>query len=103
SRGGRLMLRTPIFAGNWKMHMGPSEAAEFFAAFLPALSAGGSGSIAFFPPAISLAAARAALAGRSDISLGVQNIHWEAKGAFTGETSASMAADAGATLVLVGH
>jgi len=33
----------------------------------------------------------------------VQNVHWEASGAFTGETSAGMAADAGAELVLVGH
>ena len=97
------MLRKPIFAGNWKMHMGPSEAAAFFGDFLRACPASSSRSIAFFPPAVSLAAARAAVEGRADVSLGVQNIYWEAKGAFTGETSAPLAADAGATLVLVGH
>jgi triosephosphate isomerase (TIM) len=97
------MLKPPIFAGNWKMHMGPSEAEAFFASFLTAAPISAERSIAFFPPAVSLAAARTAVRGRTDISLGVQNIHWEAKGAFTGETSAAMAADAGAALVLVGH
>lgn len=57
----------------------------------------------FFPPAISLGAARDALGGRRDILLGVQNIHWESQGAFTGETSAPMARDAGAQVVLCGH
>ncbi len=40
---------------------------------------------------------------RHDILVGVQNIHWEDKGAFTGELSAPMARDAGATVALVGH
>ncbi|HYW50620.1 MAG TPA: triose-phosphate isomerase, partial [Gemmatimonadaceae bacterium] len=40
---------------------------------------------------------------RPDLETGVQNIHWEDKGAFTGENSAPMARDAGATHVLVGH
>lgn len=97
------MLKRPIFAGNWKMHMGPSEVEAFFASFLSACPPSEARSIAFFPPAVSLATARGAIGGRSDVSLGVQNIYWEAKGAFTGETSAAMAADAGATLVLVGH
>jgi triosephosphate isomerase len=57
----------------------------------------------FFPPAVSLAAARSAVEGRSDIDFGVQNIYWEPKGAFTGETSAEMAVQAGAKLALVGH
>ena len=40
---------------------------------------------------------------RPDILVGVQNIHWEDQGAFTGESSAAMARDAGARVVLVGH
>ena len=44
-----------------------------------------------------------ALRDRSDIRVGVQNVHWEDKGAFTGEISAPMARDAGAHLALVGH
>jgi triosephosphate isomerase len=97
------MSRLPIFAGNWKMHYGPTETKRFFTSFLSASSPSQGRSIAFFPPAVSLAAAREAVAGREDISLGVQNIYWEEKGAFTGETSAPLAVDAGASLVLVGH
>jgi triosephosphate isomerase len=49
------------------------------------------------------AARAAAEAGRTDVQLGVQNIHWAEKGAFTGEISAEIARDAGATITLVGH
>ncbi|HEX6926990.1 MAG TPA: triose-phosphate isomerase [Longimicrobiaceae bacterium] len=97
------MLRTPIIAGNWKMHMGPREAESFISAFLAAYPGTRDRTVALFPPAISLGAAIAAASGRGEIVFGVQNIHWEAKGAFTGETSAPMAAEAGARLVLVGH
>ncbi|HEX7241225.1 MAG TPA: triose-phosphate isomerase [Longimicrobiaceae bacterium] len=96
-------VRRPVLAGNWKMHKGPAEAREFFAAFLERHPARNDRTVVFFPPALSLAAAREALGGRADVGLGVQNVHWEAKGAFTGETSAPMAADAGAAWVLVGH
>lgn len=98
-----MMLKTPIFAGNWKMHLGPAEAENFFSSFLAHAPESVGGSIAFFPPTISLTAASRAAGERSDISFGVQNIYWEAKGAFTGETSAPMAVEAGATLALVGH
>ena len=97
------MFRAPVFAANWKMNHGPSEARAFIAAFLASYSARTDRTVAIFPPALSLASARNALGGRSDILLGVQNIHAEPKGAFTGENSASMAKDAGAKLALVGH
>lgn len=97
------MLQKPIIAGNWKMHMGPREAERFISAFLGSHPEATDRTVALFPPAISLGAAMAAAAGRGDILFGVQNVHWEAKGAFTGETSATMAAEAGARLVLVGH
>ena len=96
-------LRTPVLAGNWKMHKGPSETAAFFRDFLAAWQPHDDRSVVFFPPAVSLAAARDAVAERPDVRLGVQNVYWEAKGAFTGEVSAPIAADAGAALVLVGH
>jgi triosephosphate isomerase len=95
--------RTPILAGNWKMNHGPSQAARFFADFLPLVEPSDDRSIVFFPPAVSFAAAREAVQGRPDVRLGVQHVHWEAGGAFTGELSVAMAADAGAELVLVGH
>ena len=59
--------------------------------------------VMLFPPAISLTTVVDALRDRNDVEVGVQNIHWEEKGAFTGETSAPMARDAGATAVLIGH
>src|SRR5205807_1811548 len=59
--------------------------------------------VIFFPPALSLSAVTHALASRGDIGIGVQNIWTEDKGAFTGESSAPMAKDAGAKYVLVGH
>jgi triosephosphate isomerase len=57
----------------------------------------------FFPPAVSLAAVSRAVQTRPDILVGAQNIHWETKGAFTGEVSIPMVLEAGAGAVLVGH
>lgn len=94
---------TPFIAGNWKMHLGPDEATEFFNRFFEAYSPSADRTIAFFPPAVSLAAARTAAAARDDIEFGVQNVYWEEKGAYTGEISAKLAGAAGATLILVGH
>ncbi len=97
-------IATPLIAGNWKLNHGPTETRAYLDAFLPLVSAArGSGTIALFPPALSVSTAREVLAGREDILLGVQNVHWEAAGAFTGEISAPMAFDAGASLALVGH
>lgn len=96
-------MRPPVLAANWKMNLGPTEARAFMAAFLAAYTPRADRTVAIFPPALSLSAVRHALGGRSDIVLGVQNIHTEPKGAFTGESSAPMAADAGARLALVGH
>lgn len=93
----------PVLAGNWKMNHGPRETERFFAEFLAVWQPRDDRSVVFFPPAISFAAAREALHGRPDVLLGVQNVHGQPGGAFTGEISAGMAADAGAELVLVGH
>jgi triosephosphate isomerase len=59
--------------------------------------------IIVFPSALSVTTVIEALGDRTDIAVGVQNIWTEDRGAFTGETSASMAKDAGARFVLVGH
>jgi triosephosphate isomerase (TIM) len=95
--------RKPVLAGNWKMNHGPSEAARFFSDFLAVHAPADDRTVVFFPPALSFAAAREAVQGRPDVRLGVQNVYWEASGAFTGELSVAMAADAGAKLVLIGH
>ncbi|HEY0995556.1 MAG TPA: triose-phosphate isomerase [Gemmatimonadaceae bacterium] len=96
-------MKRPVFAANWKMNHGPSDATAFMRSFLGQYPRRSDRTVMFFPPAISFAAAAAALTDRPDILLGVQNIHWEDKGAFTGETSAPMARDAGARAALVGH
>lgn len=89
-----------VVAGNWKMHHGPAAAARFFARFGPAVGEGAV-RLVFFTPDLSLAAA--SRGARVTAEFGVQNIHWESAGALTGETSAEMAREAGATLALIGH
>ena len=98
-----MSAKTPIFAANWKMNSGPTEARAFMRTFLARNARRPDRTLIFFPPALSFAAVKDSLRERADVAVGVQNIHWEAKGAFTGELSASIARDAGATHVLVGH
>ena len=98
-----MTVRRPVLAANWKMNHGPTEARAFLAAFLASYSPKPDRTVILFPPALSLVPARDAIAGRTDVQLGVQNIHSELKGAFTGENSAPMARDAGARFALVGH
>jgi triosephosphate isomerase (TIM) len=98
-----MSLPRPVIAGNWKMNVGPTRVAAYFQEFLRVIDSRRAPTLAFFPPSISLAAARDALPPEAGIELGVQNVHWEEAGAFTGEISAPMAAEAGASLVLVGH
>ena len=97
------MMRAPIFAANWKMNHGPTEARAFIHAFAAAYPARNDRTVAFFPSALAFEATRAAAGSRTDFVFGVQNIGTQSKGAFTGENSASIARDAGATCVLVGH
>lgn len=91
-----------VIAGNWKMNKGPSETRAFFAD-LSVDAITGVHELVIFPPAVSLYAAAEAPERDGRVNLGVQNIHWEDSGAFTGETSAPLAAAAGASLCLVGH
>jgi len=91
-----------VIAGNWKMNHGPSGTRAFFAGLrLP--EGAGTHEVIVFPPALSLAVAVASHDRDRRIQLGVQNIHWEDDGAFTGEVSAQMAKEAGAGFVLIGH
>jgi triosephosphate isomerase len=96
-------MQRPVFAANWKMHHGPTAARAFMASFLARFTRRPDRTVILFPPAISVHPVVAARGDRTDIRVGVQNIHAEEKGAFTGETSAPMARDAGAEFTLVGH
>ena len=98
------MSRPLLVAANWKMHMSTAAVGGYFDAFDRAAPAPGAGvEVAFFPPFPMLEAVVRATSGRRDASVGGQNCHWEAQGAFTGEVSAGMIADTGARRVLVGH
>jgi triosephosphate isomerase (TIM) len=94
-------FETPVIAGNWKMHKGPDAARKFCREFIQ-VAPTTSRTLVIFPPALSLTVVRAALAEHR-MGVGVQNLHWEPEGAFTGETSALMAREAGAEFALVGH
>ena len=100
--------RRPLVAGNWKMHTLSSEGAAL-AARVADLVAGlfhpGEGrpvDVVVCPPFTGLAETGRALAGTL-VNLGAQNIHWEDKGAFTGEVSAPMLLDLSCDYAIIGH
>jgi triosephosphate isomerase len=95
--------RRPFFAANWKMHMGPSESSAFLARFSGLYQARSDRTVVFFPPAVSIVTFVASVGGRHDLEVGVQDVHEDVAGAYTGAISASMAADAGAHWGLAGH
>ena len=96
-------MKRPVFAANWKLNHGPQDTRAFLQRFVELVPKRADRTFIFFPPALSTTVAGFALRERPEILVGVQNIHWEDKGAFTGENSAPMARDAGAKIVLVGH
>jgi triosephosphate isomerase len=95
------MARRPLVAGNWKMNGLAASLAE-----LKAIIAGADGRSAadlmVCPPA-TLIASFAATARGSPVLIGAQDCHAQASGAYTGDISAEMLKDAGATAVVVGH
>ncbi|WP_296599471.1 triose-phosphate isomerase [Phenylobacterium sp.] len=90
----------PLIAGNWKMNGVSASIAEAkaVAAGLGATPA----RVAICPPAILIHRLAEALAG-GPVLVGGQDHHWDDSGAFTGDVSAEMLADAGASLVILGH
>lgn len=90
-----------MVAGNWKMHMTPSEAVSL-AEMLKEKIGSPACEVVFCVPAIDLIPVGQVLAD-SAIALGAQNMHFEDKGAFTGEISAPMLCDVGTKYVILGH
>jgi triosephosphate isomerase (TIM) len=96
-------MRPPLIAGNWKMNGLPKEARDLAAGLRKEIGSNPGGpEVLVCPPFLSLSAVREVLDG-SPIKVGAQDVHWEAKGAFTGEVSTTMLQDAGCTAVLLGH
>ena len=94
-------MRKPIIAGNWKMHLLREEATALIRQLRSACETDAV-EVVVCPPYTALAAAAAALSG-SRIGLGAQDVFWEPQGAFTGEVSPRMLADAGCRYVIIGH
>ena len=90
-----------IIIGNFKMNTKPSELKPYAMA-LATKTKGTKNDIVICPPFTHLSVAREFLGG-SGIEFGAQNISSEESGAFTGEISASMIKDLGATYVIIGH
>jgi triosephosphate isomerase len=96
------MARTPLIAGNWKMH-GTADEGRKLAADVRDAAAGAQGvDVLVCPPFTALPAVAEELAG-SAVMLGAQNAFYEDKGAFTGEVSPPMLASLGVRYVIVGH
>ena len=94
-------MRRPIIAGNWKMNNTASAGVALVEALKP-LVKDANCDVAVCVPAIDIPAVAEALKG-SNVALGAQNVHFEAKGAFTGEISADMLKEYGVKYVIIGH
>jgi triosephosphate isomerase len=96
-------MRRKIVAGNWKMHGTRAEAAKLLGGIVQGVDRLLAAELLVCPPFVHLVEAAAALRG-SAIALGAQDLCGEAQqGAYTGEVSATMLADAGCRYVIVGH
>jgi triosephosphate isomerase (TIM) len=93
----------PLIAGNWKMNGLKASVAEFEAMIAGAGPAGAKADLLVCPPATLLAAFAEKARGLPTLTVGAQDCHPDAAGAHTGDISAEMLADAGASAVIVGH
>ncbi len=94
--------RTPLIAGNWKMHKTVAEAEALIQGLLPRVSTADGLEVAICPPFTALAAMVASTRG-SRVQVYAQNMHYAAEGAFTGEVAPPMLVEAGVHGVVLGH
>jgi triosephosphate isomerase len=95
-------MRTPLFAGNWKMFKTVHEAVAFAKEFKGVVKDVVGVDIVLAPPFTAVHAVAEAVRA-SNIAVAAQDVFWEREGAFTGQVSAAMIREAGAEYVLVGH
>ncbi len=95
-------MRKPFIAGNWKMNKTVSEAESLVTDIIERLSDVEGVEIGVCPPAIDLVSVREIIKNKG-IKLGAQNMHWEEKGAYTGEISGPMLKELGVDYVIIGH
>jgi triosephosphate isomerase (TIM) len=96
------MSRTPLIAGNWKMHKTIAEAEEFVAGLLPRVSTADGVDVALCAPFTALAAVVDSTRG-SRVEVYAQNMHEAPQGPFTGEVSAPMLTELDVHGVVLGH
>jgi triosephosphate isomerase len=95
-------MRRPLIAGNWKMHKTIAETTAFVGSLKARLTFVEHCDVVVAPPFTALRAAAEAAQG-SLIRVAGQDLHWEREGAHTGEVSATMLLEAGASYVIIGH
>jgi len=93
----------PLIAGNWKMNGLKASMAEFEAVLAGASKLAGRVALLVCPPATLITMFAWRLQGSKHVAIGGQDCHPKASGAHTGDISAEMLADAGASVVIVGH
>ena len=96
------MSRTPIIAGNWKLHMNPEQTTEFVDAVKDKLPDPSKVESLICAPAVDLDALRKAAKG-SNLHIGAENCYFEDEGAYTGETSPKVLKEMGMDYVIIGH
>ena len=94
-------MRKKVIAGNWKMNMLPNETISFIEEFAP-LVKDTENEVVLCVPYTDLFYALMTAQG-TNIKIGAQNMHWEEKGAFTGEVSGQMLKSIGVEYVIIGH
>lgn len=94
--------RKTVIAGNWKMNLTPSEAKALIEEMKPLVSKAKWCETVLCVPYVDIPAAIKAAKG-SKIAIGAQNMHFEPKGAYTGEISADMLRELGVKYVIIGH
>jgi triosephosphate isomerase len=94
--------RRPIIAGNWKMNKTTAEARDLASKLAPLVAGVKDREVVLAPTFASLQTVGEAIKG-TNMALAAQNMHWEDKGAFTGEVSAEMLLDLGCKYVIIGH
>ena len=95
-------MRKPIIAGNWKMNKLTSEAVGLAREVRNRIGTTEDKEIVLCPPFTVLSLVKEVI-GNSSIKLGAQNMHWEVRGAYTGEVSPTMLKDIGCSYVILGH
>lgn len=95
-------MRQQIVAGNWKMNNTLSEGSALVSSILEKIHHP-KGLVVLAPPFTSLLSVGVQINGQEGFHLAAQNCHHETKGAYTGEVSAVMIAQAGASFVIIGH